>query len=378
MYNGKIDSRLISKIKSLDCKNNCIDILVYCDDITKAKRYLNDIDNGCIIDLPIISALGITTKLGAITRMCECENIKYISDSVKVCSQIYNSKKFIGASSISVRPSNHTCVVIDTGVYPHIDFCLGRNRIKKFIDLINNEVDMYDDNGHGTFVCGILAGNSVTSKYTGLDYMSDLIVIKALNSDGETTSLKILEAMQWVIDNKDKYNIKVVCMSFGSAVVESRDPLVYGAEVLWDNGITVISAGGNSGPDSETIMSPGVSRKIITVGSLDSIKADKIEVADFSSRGPAFNFYKPDIVVPGVEIISTSVFDKKKNFYTKMSGTSVSTPMVAGVASLLYSINPNYMPDQIKYMLIKSCVPITGDRNAEGYGYLNLRKLKIL
>lgn len=122
---------------------------------------------------------------------------------------------------------------------------------------------------------------------------------------------------------------------------------------------------------------PGASKKIITVGSLDNLK-DGLRVADFSSRGPVFNFYKPDMVVPGVDIISTNVFKVNHKFYTTMTGTSVSTPMVAGIVSLLYSINPNYTPDQIKYMLINSCVKITGGRNVEGFGYLDLNKIILI
>ena len=56
----------------------------------------------------------------------------------------------------------------------------------------------------------------------------------------------------------------------------------------------------------------------------------------------------------------------------------MSTPMVAGIASLLFDHNFNYTPDQIKYMLINSCVKITGDRNSEGFGYLDLSKLVLL
>jgi serine protease AprX len=182
-----------------------------------------------------------------------------------------------------------------------------------------------------------------------------------------------------VIDNKEIYNIKVVCMSFGSVVDDGVDPLIYGAEVLWNNGIVVVSAGGNSGPEKSTIMSPGASRKIITVGSLDKYKNNNdFRVADFSSRGPINNAYKPDLIVPGVDIISTNIWNKNKKFYTKMSGTSVSTPMVAGVVSLLFKINPNYTPDQIKYMLIRSCDVLKGDRNSEGFGLLNLNKLKLI
>ena len=90
----------------------------------------------------------------------------------------------------------------------------GKNRIIKFVDLINNKNEIYDDNGHGTFITGILSGNSITNKYNGIDNSADVIVIKALDDAGETTSIKILQAMQWVLDNAQKYNIKVVCMSY--------------------------------------------------------------------------------------------------------------------------------------------------------------------
>ena len=297
-----------------------------------------------------------------------------------VHSLIVNSKRVMNIDYLYKYVNhkyNHTCVVIDTGIYPHIDFCLGRNRLIGFVDLINQNKSPYDDNGHGTFISGVLCANSITDNYSGIDNNCNIIVIKALDSVGETSSNTILQAMQWVIDNKSKFNIKVVCMSFGSQVSSPIDPLIYGAEVLWDNGVVVVTAGGNSGPEEGTIMSPGASRKIITVGSLDKTE-EHFAVADFSSRGPALNNFKPDLVVPGVDIISTNVFDKDKKFYTKMTGTSVSTPMVAGVVSLLLKINPNYTPNQIKYMLVNSCEPINGDRNSEGYGRLDLSKITLI
>ena len=112
-----------------------------------------------------------------------------------------------------------------------------------------------------------------------------------------------------MVDNRKKYNIKVVCMSFGSMVLSSNDPLITGAEVLWNNGITVVAAAGNSGPESQTIKSPGASSKIITVGAINDNRKngkyneDNFVIADFSSRGPILDNYKPDLVVPGVDIM---------------------------------------------------------------------------
>lgn len=376
----KIDKNLLDKIVTQNKNNANINCIILSKEYDRTKKELKNILNENICELPIISGFAVECTSANLYKIAKLNCVRFISSDAKVNSLMYKTNNFLHTENLRNKirnESTHSVVVIDTGVYPHIDFCLGRNRIIKFVDLINNKDISYDDNGHGTFVTGVLAGSSIVDKYTGIDNSVNIIVIKALDSDGETTSIKILQAMQWVLDNSEKYNIKVVCMSFGSLLGDKNDPLMFGVEVLWNNGITVVCAGGNSGPELSTIMSPGASKKVITVGSLDEIEHGLI-VADFSSRGPVGNYYKPDLLVPGVNITSTNVFHLNKKFYTKMTGTSVSTPIVAGVVSLLYKINPNYSPDQIKYMLISACTKITGDKNSEGFGYLDLNNLRLL
>ena len=376
----KIDKNLLDKIVTQNKNNANINCIILSKEYDRTKKELKNILNENICELPIISGFAVECTSANLYKIAKLNCVRFISSDAKVNSLMYKTNNFLHTENLRNKirnESTHSVVVIDTGVYPHIDFCLGKNRIIKFVDLINNKDISYDDNGHGTFVTGVLAGNSIVDKCTGIDNSVNIIVIKALDNDGETTSIKILQAMQWVLDNSEKYNIKVVCMSFGSLLGDKNDPLMFGVEVLWNNGITVVCAGGNSGPELSTIMSPGASKKVITVGSLDEIDHGLI-VADFSSRGPVGNYYKPDLLVPGVNITSTNVFHLNKKFYTKMTGTSVSTPMVAGVVSLLYKINPNYSPDQIKYMLISACTKITGDKNSEGFGYLDLNNLRLL
>ena len=376
----KIDKNLLDKIVTQNKNNANINCIILSKEYDRTKKELKNILNENICELPIISGFAVECTSANLYKIAKLNCVRFISSDAKVNSLMYKTNNFLHTENLRNKirhESTHSVVVIDTGVYPHIDFCLGKNRIIKFVDLINNKNISYDDNGHGTFVTGVLAGNSIVDKYTGIDNSVNIIVIKALDSDGETTSIKILQAMQWVLDNSEKYHIKVVCMSFGSLLGNKNDPLMFGVEVLWNNGITVVCAGGNSGPELSSIMSPGASKKVITVGSLDEIEHGLV-VADFSSRGPVGNYYKPDLLVPGVNITSTNVFRLDKKFYTKMTGTSVSTPMVAGVVSLLYKINPNYSPDQIKYMLISACTKITGDKNSEGFGYLDLNNLRLL
>ncbi|MBO5910502.1 MAG: S8 family serine peptidase, partial [Clostridia bacterium] len=209
-------------------------------------------------------------------------------------------------------------------------------------------------------------------QYCGIVPNCNIVMIKALDHLGETSSNTILEAMQYIYNIHKKYNIKVVCMSFGADYSGANDPLQKGALALWNNGIIVVAAAGNSGPESNSIKSPGTCSRIITVGGLDDGRNDGyIKIADFSSRGPAESKFKPDIVAPSVDITSTN-YDYKNGFYTTMSGTSVATPMIAGICAQLISKHPTYSPDRIKHDLLNMCYPLTHNKNEEGYGYVKL------
>lgn len=256
-----------------------------------------------------------------------------------------------------------TICFIDTGIAPHFDFIFPYSRIVKFIDLINNKSSPYDDNGHGTFVCGMACGNGIYSKNNiGIAPQSNIISIKALDRDGSSNSNTILDAMQWIYDNQKTYNISIVCMSFGAEPTE-KNPLSQGAEALWNLGITVVAAAGNSGPKNHSIKSPGVNPKIITVGGYDFVN---FKVANFSSRGPTQLGNKPDVIAPAVDMISCN--NNNSIPYTKMSGTSVATPIIAGVCAIVKSRYKNATNDQIKKFLLAHCKPISNNKNDEGFG----------
>lgn len=258
-----------------------------------------------------------------------------------------------------------TICFIDTGVCAHLDFIFPKTRLIKFIDLINSCPTPYDDNGHGTFVSGVACGRGIFDKrQMGFAHKANLIVIKALGANGSSNSNKILDAMQWVYENCKAYNISVVCMSFGADVINGSDPLSRGAESLWKRGIVVVAAAGNSGPDKSTIKSPGNNPYIITVGGLDE---KTMSVADFSSCGPTIYGHKPDMLAPAVDITSCSNHGLP---YTVMSGTSVATPIVAGICAIIKSRYPKMTNNEIKNFLLDHCVKLTGDVDKEGAGYL--------
>ncbi|MDY5041834.1 MAG: S8 family peptidase [Eubacteriales bacterium] len=384
MMINKIDPLLYQKIQTQNLNNKPIDCIVYSNNYRLCKHCLDnvcDIDNK--VELPFINAFGVKLKPEEISQVARFSHVSYVTSSLKVQTQIDVSKKIIDITTESQYPHDFTCVVIDTGISPTLDLCVPNNRIVEFVDYVNDKNSPYDDNGHGTFVASILAGYGTVSnrKYAGVDSKCRLIGIKALDSNGETGVINILKAMQWVVDNRKKYNIKVVCMSFGSMVLSSNDPLITGAEVLWNNGITVVAAAGNSGPESQTIKSPGASSKIITVGAINDNRKngkyneDNFVIADFSSRGPILDNYKPDLVVPGVDIMGGCNYRLTKQHYKTMSGTSVATPIVAGVCCRLLSQNPKLKPNEIKHILLNKTIKIVDDRNAEGYGLLNCSNL---
>lgn len=262
-------------------------------------------------------------------------------------------------------------VILDTGIYPHIDF---DNRIVCFKDFVNELPMPYDDNGHGTHVSGILGGSGKGSngKYCGIAPECHIISLKILDKHGNGRMTNIFEAISWILDHYKQYNIRIVNISVGSigTSVSKNESLIEKVDALWDAGLTVVTAAGNMGPKPGTITVPGSSRKVITVGSSDLLH----ERNGISGVGPTSEcICKPDIVTPGAFIISCSI--TAKNSYTKKSGTSMSTPMVSGAIALLLEKEPLLTNVEIKMRLKESAINLGYSRNQQGWGKLDIHKL---
>lgn len=375
----KIDPQILSLVQLFNSSKK-IECLVYANNYKLTKLFLNKKKLNIIQEYPFVNAFGVFATIDNITNLSNLNCVTYITKNAKVNTLVNVSKKVLKIDENIKCDDNITVAVIDTGISNVIDFNIPKKRILNFVDFVNDKKVAYDDNGHGTFVSSIIGGNGLVSgnKYAGICNNCNIISLKALDENGEGSAFNILKAMQWVYDNRKKYNIKVVCMSFGALPADKNDPLMMGAEVLWNSGITVVSAAGNSGPDNNTIKSPGSSFKIITVGALDDDRENNFneyKVAEFSSRGPSFGHYKPDVLAPGVNINSACSFQLNKKHYCIMSGTSVSAPIITGIVCLMLSKNKNLTPTAIKNLLIKCSEPINGNRNEEGYGVVNFSKI---
>lgn len=285
-----------------------------------------------------------------------------------------------------------TVAIVDTGIAPHQDLTSPTNRIIGFKDFINGGSTPYDDNGHGTHCAGDALGNGSASggKYKGMAPEANVVGVKVLDSSGAGDLSTIIAGVDWCIQNKNQYNIRVISMSLGSPADQSAkdDPMVQSVEKAWDAGIVVVVAAGNEGPDPKTIGSPATSAKVISVGAMDdknTVSRGDDTVADFSSRGPTIDgFVKPDVLAPGVNIISLrspgSLLDKtmKSNrvetYYFSLSGTSMATPIVAGVVALIIANNPSLTPDQVKDHLLNGAEDRGYPPNVQGRGYIDVSK----
>ncbi len=361
----KISPLLLNSVSALS--NKLTDIILMSSDFNKTKSFLRSSGYN-FTPHRFANCFKMSVDATDLDILSSLDDVKYINANSDVFLERAEND-VLHISNLTENKyfgQNQTICFIDTGIYPHLDFIMPRNRLVKFIDLTSDTQVAYDDNGHGTFVTGLACGGGILSKkFKGFAPLSNIISIKALNKDGNSNANTILDAMQWVYENHRAYNISVLCLSLGTDVISENDPLTYGADILWKRGITVVAAAGNSGPDSYSIKSPGNNPNIITVGGLD---IDNMRVADFSSRGPTFYGHKPDLVAPAVNIMSCN---NSSTPYTIMSGTSVATPIVAGICADIKSRWPKIKNYEIKKFLLSHCTKIANNKDIEGAGYLH-------
>jgi serine protease AprX len=280
----------------------------------------------------------------------------------------------IKADQLGLNGSGVTVAVVDSGLTTkNNDFISGTDsRIiasAGFGDQINSTSDLY---GHGTHVAGIIGGNGAASNgiYKGVAPGVNLINLKVSDKDGMTYESSLIDSLQWIYNNKDLYNIRVVNISMNSTVAQSyhTSPLDAAVEILWFNGIVVVVSAGNNGTaDGPSIIYPPANDPfVITVGATEDKGTGDLgddNLAIFSAYGLTDDgFAKPDLVAPGRNVIAplsektSTIFTahpvhRVGDYYFRMSGTSMSAPMVSGAVALLLQDEPYLNPDQVKYRL---------------------------
>jgi serine protease AprX len=231
--------------------------------------------------------------------------------------------------------------IVDSGIdlsHPDLDHI----NITAWKDYVNGRANPYDDNGHGTHIAGIIAAQG---EIDGIAPKVKLIVVKAISGSGSGTDSDVADGIRFAVDN----GADVICLSLGGRArfLNLGDDTASACEDAIDEGVFVVAAAGNDGEDDDgDVASPATVNDVIAVGAIDENK----NIASFSSEGendgslipprpPRFDpDRKPEMVAPGVEIVSTWINDE----YRFGSGTSQATAFVAGGVALLLDANPEH------------------------------------
>jgi serine protease AprX len=258
-----------------------------------------------------------------------------------------------------------TVASIDTGVTPTPNLA---GRLLARVDL-TSERDGIDRFGHGTHMAGVIAGNGATSfgAYEGAAPETRLVSVKVAGWDGATDVSTVIAALQWVVANRARFNIRVVNLSWGTDSGQSYgvDPLDLAVERAWAAGLVVVVSAGNQGPAAGTVTKPADDPFVITVGAADTNGTPGTlddTIAPFSSAGPTPDgVAKPDVLAPGVSIVSDRAPGSTVDAFRpaarlgatmfKGSGTSQAAAVVAGVAARLLDVDPTLTNDKIKGVL---------------------------
>ena len=204
-------------------------------------------------------------------------------------------------------------------------------------------------------------------KYAGVAPGATLIAVRVSDDLGQTYLSDVIEGIDWVIANRQAYNIRVLNLSMQSTVAESATTsyLAAAVERAWLNGILVVVAAGNHGPNAE-LYPPANDPFVVTVGADDPMTttsraddgmADLVQLRHHPGR-----VHKPDVVAPGRFIASNlasgspvlgALFPERvvDGQYLWLSGTSMAAPQVAGVAALAFQRNPLLTNDAVKWLL---------------------------
>jgi len=279
-----------------------------------------------------------------------------------------------GIHAVNVLTSKYTgkgvnVAILDTGFnLKHPDFVGRVVNSKSFVR--GQKVD--DQNGHGSHCTGISTGNinKTTGRRYGVAKDANIFIGKVLSNAGSGSDSGILAGMEWAITN----NCKVISMSLGAPVEPGETySNIYNdlAKKALSKGTLIVAAAGNESRRDRGIIAPvghpANCPSIMAVAALDN----NLDIAYFSCGGINADGGQVDIAAPGVDIYSSW---KSPDNYNTISGTSMATPNVAGVAALFWEANPNASGSDIWMYLTQNAKRLTLNASDVGAGLVQAPK----
>jgi serine protease AprX len=362
-----------------------------------------DIINAVVADVPQAKLASLARAVGVLGVMPD-RSVKIVGDTFSLAATrndnvTFDYAKVVGADQVWASGNlgqGVTVATLDTGIDPTFLGLraipgLWRDRYLVYYDAIANKtyesprllLSPRDANGHGTHVAGII-GNSdkENGHYVGIAPGVNFVSVRVLDGNGMGTYADVLRGLNWVVQNKDRYNVRVLNMSMYATPVAPYwvDPYNLAVMAAWKAGIVVVASAGNDGPEPLSVGVPGNTPYIITVGAFtDNYTPNNFGddyIPEFSAAGPTLDaFVKPDVIAPGAHMSSlmrNNTYlaqnypeNRIRGTYFKMSGTSMSAATVSGIVALMLHKQPNLTPDQIKYRLSMTARPQFSEATGE-------------
>src|SRR5215213_4651237 len=226
---------------------------------------------------------------------------------------------------------------------------LGTVEDENGFNAVDNASDPMDENGHGTHCAGIIGaegGNDVG--ITGVNWKVRIMPLKFMNAGGFGTTKDAVEAINYVIDRKKAgVNVRIISASWGST--QKSRALEDVIRKAYENDILFVAASGNANTNNDRSPHFPSSYNVPNVISVAALDRND-QLASFSNYGVK----SVAIAAPGVDILSTWL----GNAYEEKSGTSMATPVVAGVAALVVAENPRISVDDLRKRIMASSDPI--------------------
>jgi len=259
------------------------------------------------------------------------------------------------AWDITTGSGSVTIAIVDTGAdlfHPDLS-----GKLVSGYDFVNNDNNPQDDHGHGTHVAGIAAARTNNDAgVAGLSWGAKIMPVKALDDYGKGGSEDVAEGIIYAANN----GADIINLSLGGAA--SPPVLKDAVEYAHDLGCIVVAATGNN---NSSISYPARYAEVIAVAATDS----NDQRASFSNYGP-----EVDVAAPGVSIRSTYWWGGST--YEWLNGTSQASPHVAGLAALIWSVNPGLSNTQVESIIKQTADDLgaVGRDNYYGFGRINTRR----